>query len=62
MLAFNCTICGLVVAWDEVDGDPEDPLEVRPEVGGEGIAVVTRNRFTCSVSTQPPPDEGVTTV
>ena len=59
MLAFDGTIGALVVPRDVGDVDAEDPAQVPPEIGQEGIPVVADDGVTSSIAAEPSSDEGV---
>ena len=62
MLSLDLTIGGLMVARYIVDLNPQDSLEILPEVGDKAIAIVTGDGLAGSVPGQPRPNEGVAAV
>ena len=61
MCSLNYSISGLVEIRNEDDFDIEGGLEVLPELGNEGVAIVGAGRAWQAMPTDPAMEKGVAT-
>ena len=51
-----------MIPWDIINFNPQDSIEVSPEVGSEGGPVVAGDGLGAAVPGQPGPDEAITAI